>query len=73
MKKLLLPALFLGLLTVSCGGKKEKKATEAAAEQVEVTVEEEVETLDSTAIEVADSLAVEATDSLAVEAEEEVN
>ncbi len=65
MKKLLLPALFLGLLTVSCGGKKEKKATEAPAEQVEVTVEEEVETLDSTA--------VEATDSLAVEAEEEVN
>ncbi|TLX73874.1 hypothetical protein E9993_13780 [Labilibacter sediminis] len=60
MKNLLLSAMFLGLIAVSCGGKKEKKA-EAVQEETKVEaveVIEEVKAADSTIVEVADSLEV---------------
>ena len=58
MKNLLLSGLFLGLIAVSCGGNKEKKA-EAVKEEVKVEaveVIEEVKMADSIAVVVVDSL-----------------
>jgi len=60
MKKQLLFALFIGLMAVSCGEKKEKKA-DAAQEETKVeapVVKEEVVVADTVSVEVADSLQV---------------
>lgn len=58
MKKQLLFALFIGLMAVSCGGKKEKKA-EAVQEEKMGEATEIMEETDSTAVEVADSLQID--------------
>lgn len=53
MKKQLLFALFIGLIAISCGGKKEKKA-EAVQEEMKVEATEiikEVKTADSTVVD----------------------
>lgn len=55
MKKQLLIALFIGLIAVSCGGKKEKKV-ETVQDEVKVEAPVMMEEADSAAVEVADSL-----------------
>ncbi|MCW3804256.1 hypothetical protein [Plebeiibacterium marinum] len=55
MKKLIVPALLLGLFTVGCGGKKEQKTEDSETKQAIEKIEAEAKKIEAEAIKIEES------------------